>query len=201
MKTTKSKTTPSKAAESKANNGKYTIGIDLSDRTCVACVMDVLGEVVESEKIKLERSELKALARKYPGSRVIIECGTHSPWASRWLTKHGMEVVVANPRKLRAIWDTDYKTDKRDAELLARVGRVDLKLLSPIQHVSEDSQKQMLSMKLRDSLVRQRVNIISSVRGALKSPGHRVRNPDSARFHKIVLEEVPAEQHDVIAPP
>jgi transposase len=111
-----------------------------------------------------------------------------------------MDVVVANPRKLRAIWDSDYKTDKRDAELLARIGRVDMKLLSPIQHVSEDSQKQMLSMKMRDTLVRRRRDIINAVRGTLKSLGYRVANPDSARFHKIALEEVPADQHDVITP-
>jgi len=119
---------------------------------------------------------------------------------SRWLTKHGMEVVVANPRKLRAIWDASYKTDKRDAELLARIGRVDLKLLSPIQHGSEESQKQMLSMKMRDTLVRRRRDIINAVRGTLKSLGYRVANPDSARFHKIALEAVPADQHDVIIP-
>ena len=62
---------------------------------------------MEREKLNLERPDLKALARKYHGSRVIIECGAHSPWVNRWLTKHGMEVVVANPRKLRAIWDAD----------------------------------------------------------------------------------------------
>jgi transposase len=163
-------------------------------------VLDVLGEVVEKEKLNLERPDLKALARKYPGSRVIIECGTHSPWVSRWLTKHGMDVVVANPRKLRAIWDADYKSANRDAELLGRLGRADVRLLSPIRHVSEDSQKEMLSMKLRDTLVRRRRDIINAVRGTLKSLGYRVPNPDSARFHKVVLEAVPAEQHAVIEP-
>ena len=205
MKTTKSKTTPKKRATSKApasnaNKGATTIGIDLSDRTCVACVLDALGEVVEKEKLKLERYELKALARKHPGSRVIIECGTHSPWVSRWLGKHGMEVVVANPRKLRAIWQAVYKTDERDAETLARIGRVDVKLLRPIRHGSEESQKQMLSMKMRDVLVRRRRDIINTIRGTLKALGWRVSNPDSARFHKVVLEQVPAEQHEVIAP-
>lgn len=205
MKTTKSKTTTRPAAESKdnkvqAHKGGYTIGIDLSDRTCVVCVLDVLGEVVEREKVNLERPDLKELARKYPGSRVIIECGTHSPWASRWLTKHGMEVVVANPRKLRAIWQAEYKTDERDAETLARIGRVDVKLLRPIRHGSEEAQKQMLSMKMRDTLVRRRRDIINTIRGTLKALGWRVSNPDSARFHKVVLKQVPAEQHEIIAP-
>jgi len=205
MKTTKAKTTPKKGAESKASankadKGAKTIGIDLSDRTCVACVLDALGEVVEQEKLKLERHELKALARKHPGSRVIIECGTHSPWVSRLLSKHGMEVVVANPRKTRAIWEAAYKSDPRDAEMLARIGRVDVKLLGPIQHVSEDGQKQMLSMKLRDNLVRRRCDLINAVRGTLKALGYRVSNPDSARFHKVVMDQVPAEQHAVIAP-
>jgi hypothetical protein len=52
----------------------------------------------------------------------------------------GHEVIVANPRKVRLISDNEGKDDPVDAELLARLGRVDVKLLSPIQHRGEEAQ-------------------------------------------------------------
>ena len=164
------------------------------------CVIDRDAEVVETRSIGSERNALRRLAKKYPKSRVVIECGIQSPWISRFLTENGMKVIVANARKVRAIWDQDFKSDTRDAEMLARLGRADPKLLRPIRHGSEQAQKELLSIKLRDTLVRRRLDIINAIRGTLKSLGHPVSNPDPARFHKIVLEEVPAEQHSVIEP-
>ena len=51
-----------------------------------------------------------------------------------------------------------------DARMLAKIARVDPELLSPIQHGSEERQLHRLSITLRDSLVKQRVNIISTIR-------------------------------------
>jgi transposase len=181
-------------------NKTYTVGIDLGDRKHEICVVDREAEIVETRKIESTREALKKLAKDYPRARVVIECGTQSPWISRYLSQVGMEVIVANARKVRAIWDQDFKSDSRDAEMLARLGRLDPKLLRPIQHGSEQGQKELLSMKMRDTLVRRRLDVINAIRGTLKSLGYRVSNPSSARFHKIVLEEVPAEQHPVIAP-
>lgn len=178
----------------------YTIGIDLGDRKHEVCVLDRDGEVEETQSIGSDRDALRRLAKKYPKCLVIVECGAQSPWISRFLAELGMEVIVANARKVRAIWDQDFKTDERDAEMLARIGRLDRRLLRPIRHGSEAAQKEMLSMKLRDTLVRRRRDIINAIRGTLKSLGHRIRNPDSARFHKIALDEVPVDQHHVIEP-
>ena len=63
-----------------------------------------------------------------------MEVGSHSPWISRFLKDLGHDVIVANPRKLRAIYTNERKSDECDAEMLARLGRVDPKLLHPIAH-------------------------------------------------------------------
>jgi transposase len=182
------------------NKKTYTIGIDLGDRKHEVCVLDTEGEVVRRGKIDNGRGSLSRLAKDYPRARVVLECGAQSPWISRHLAGLGMEVLVANARKVRAIWSAEQKSDRRDAEMLARIGRLDPKLLGPIEHGSEEAQKQMLSMKMRDTLVRRRLDVINAVRGTLKSLGYRVSNPSSARFHKVVLEEIPEAQHPVISP-
>jgi len=58
-------------------------------------------------------------------ARVVLEAGTHSPWLSRVLDELGHEVLVANPRRLKLIWGEPDKTDRLDAEHLARPGRID----------------------------------------------------------------------------
>src|SRR3712207_8949889 len=59
---------------------------------------------------------------------------THSPWVSRVLEECGHRVLVANPRKIRLIYANKRKTDEIDAENLARLARVDPKLLYPLKH-------------------------------------------------------------------
>ena len=125
-------------------------------------------------KVENLRGDILRLGREYPGARVAMEVGTHSPWVSRLLGEMGLEVIVANARKLRAIYGNERKSDRADAEILARVARVDPALLYGVEHGSEEDQRGLLHIKGRDVLVRQRVNIISSVRFSLKSLGIRL---------------------------
>ena len=72
-----------------------------------------------------------------------MEVGSHSPWISRFFQRLGHEVLVANPRKMRA-----------------KIARFDRSMLHPIEHQSEQAQRDLLHIKIRDSLVRRRVDII-----------------------------------------
>ena len=156
---------------------KVTIGLDLGTSAHTFCVLDRRGEILKKGWLHNERKELAKLASVYLGALVIMEAGIYSPWISRFLDALGMEVVVANPRKTRAIWQNERKSDERDALVLARLGRADRNLLSPIVHSSEEAQRDLLQIKLRDSLARARLAVINSVRFTLKSLGYRVSNP------------------------
>ena len=65
-----------------------------------------------------------------------MEAGMQSLWVSSLLTKLGHEVLVANVRELRAITHSDRKSDKVDAQKLARYARLDPQILRPITHRS-----------------------------------------------------------------
>ncbi len=129
-----------------------------------------------------------------------MEAGTHSPWLSRFLTEQGATVIVANPRKLHAISRHERKCDQRDAQMLARLARVDAALLHPIAHGSAQAQHDLLGLKLREALVRSRVSLINAVRFMLKSLGYTVRNPSSESFHKTVVKEISAACQPVVQP-
>jgi transposase len=101
-----------------------TAGVDVGDRYSYLCVLDTAsGGVLEESRISTSPT---AFERRFSGSkpmRIAIEAGTHSPWISRILEHLGHEVMVANARKLRLIYAEGKKTDRLDAENLARAGR------------------------------------------------------------------------------
>ena len=165
----------------KKSNPSHFIGIDLGDLKHAICVLNPEGKVVEERTITNHRDSLRRLARKYSDSRVGLEVGMQSPWISRYLADQGLEVLVANARKLRAIYQNTRKSDEADAKLLARLTRFDPGLLYPIQHVSEEHQRDLWQVKLRDNLVRQRVDVISAIRFTLKSIGCVCRRPIGSR--------------------
>ncbi|HKH39806.1 MAG TPA: transposase, partial [Rubrobacter sp.] len=120
--------------------------------------------------------------------RIAIEAGTHSPWASRVLEECGHEVLVANSRKLRLIYANKRKTDEVDAENLARLARLDPKLLYPVAHRGEDSQAHMALIRSRQALIGCRTQLVNHVRGAVKSFGHRLPKCAASSFHNKAAE-------------
>jgi hypothetical protein len=151
--------------------GKRTMGLDLGDRRHHVCVLDDAGKLLAEEAIVNTREVLTAFCARYRGATVVMETGTHSPWVSRLVAAQGHPVIVANARKLRAISQSQTKSDREDAQMLARLGRADPKLLSPVRHRSEATQRALVRLKVREALVRSRVNLVNSVRFLLKSLG------------------------------
>jgi transposase len=179
---------------------KITIGLDLGDRRHRFCVLSPTGEVVEEGSLLNERAQLSALVDRYRAALVVMEAGCHSPWVSRYLERLGCEVIVSNPRKVRAIYQHERKSDRRDALMLARIARMEPALLYPVEHGSEEAQQDLLRIKLRDTLVRARVGVINSIRSTIKSLGYHVPNSSSERFHKIINAALPPTLSLVIAP-
>jgi transposase len=132
--------------------------------------------------------------------RIAIEAGTHSPWASRVLEECGHEVLVANARKLRLIYANKRKTDEIDAENLARLARVDPKLLYPLKHRGEESQAHMALIRSREALVSCRTQLVNHVRVAVKSFGHRLPKCPARSFHKRASEHIPEALWPALGP-
>jgi len=165
-----------------------TIGVDLGDTKHHYCVVDQEGNVLRTGHISNTAEDLSNLANKYPGARAAMEVGTHSPWVSTLLAELGLEVYVANARKLRAVYQNERKCDATDAEMLARLARSDIKLLSPIQHISQEAMADRLVLGNRDRLVVARGALIQSVRASVKSLGYRVASCSPEAFTRRVRE-------------
>src|SRR5260370_16710301 len=165
-----------------SKSSHITIGLDLGDRRDRFWGVDERGEVVEEGSIWNERDSLRKLAGRYHGALGVMEAGAHSPWISRFLEALGWRVVVSNPRKVRAIYQHERKSDQRDALMLARIGRMDLALLYPVRHGTAEAQQDLLRIKLRDSLVRARVAVVNSFGLHPQRPSYPSAQPSNGRL-------------------
>ena len=107
---------------------------------------------------------------------------------------------MANARKLRLIYSNKRKTDEVDAENLARLARVDPKLLYPLRHRGEESQAHIALIRSRDVLVSSRTQLVNHVRGAVKSFGARLPKCPARSFHKRAQEHIPEALLAALAP-
>jgi transposase len=178
-----------------------TAGVDLGDKSSYLCLLDTeSGEVIEEGRL---RTSPEAFRRRFASElpmHIAIEAGTHSPWVSRLLEECAHEVLVANARKLRLIYTNKRKTDEIDAENLARLARVDPKLLYPLKHRGEHSQAHMALIRSREALVSCRTQLVNHVRGAVKSFGHRLPKGPASGFHKKAAEHIPEALWPALGP-
>jgi transposase len=170
-----------------------TVGLDLGDRYSHLCVLDEHGEVCEEGRIA---TTAPALRKRFEGMArclVVIEVGTHSPWVQRLLEVLGHEVITAHTQSVRLIYGGKNKNDRLDAERLARLARVDRKLLHPIRHREGSAQADRAVLRSRDALVTCRTKLINHTRGVVKSIGARLASGSAESFHKRAFEELPEE--------
>lgn len=161
-----------------------TVGIDLGDRKSSLCIIDAEGTVFERLTLRTTQKRLCAYFENIEPVRIVLEAGTHSTWVSEVLGELEHEVIVANPRRVHLIARNNHKSDRVDAELLARLGRLDPQLLAPITHRRKGTRAFLSVIRGRKTLIEVRSKLINHVRGSVKSFGARLPSCTSERFAK-----------------
>src|SRR6266516_4716383 len=113
---------------------KVTIGVDLGDQYSQLYVVDAAGTCVETGRVRTTRAGLERWFAGQAPARVVLEAGTHSPWASRALQALGRGVVKALGGRLprcsaeafarRASGDVPAELQPALAPVLAQVQQV-----------------------------------------------------------------------------
>jgi transposase len=176
------------------------LGLDLGDEKSHYCLVGCEGEVELRGVVPTERGALAALVRELPPARVVIEASSHSHWVGSLIHSLGAEVYVANPRRLPLITRSSRKNDRNDAEQLARIGRLDVGLLSPVRMRSDECMRERARLRSRALLVRTRARLINSMRSTLKVFGvkpPRCATEYAAQHFPAVIT---AELHSIIDP-
>jgi transposase len=142
------------------------LGIDLHKRYAQVAVIDQAGEVVEEVRVK--NANLDDLAQRYAGATAAIEATSNYYHVHDTLSEY-LDVVVANPGKLKLIAHSDKKTDRVDAKQLARLVRLNS---IPESYVPTDEvRKARALVRGRQKLVENRTSYANKVHGLLSEHG------------------------------
>ena len=181
------------------------VGLDLGDKFSYACVLDAdTGEVIKEKRVATRASCLETFFAGQPAMLIAIETGTHSPWISRLLESFGHEVLVANARKVRLVYGGDRKSDKLDAQKLARLARFDHQNYFHLSGTAVRMHRAHLALiRSRDALVGSRIGLVNHVRGSVKAFGARLPECSTRTFARkaraIIPEELLAALEPVLA--
>jgi transposase len=179
---------------------EITIGIDVADQHSHFCWLDSAGEVVKRGRVGIAAGALEKVFGKIGCSRMALETGTHCHWMSEVLEQLVHEVIVADARELQSIWGSRRKNDPRDAEPLARVARVDVRLLHPVRLRNRKTQQYRSVLRARDVLVEARTKMIVAIRGMVKADGAWLGACSAESFPEQARESIPEGLRRALAP-
>ena len=182
------------------NLDRLTVGVDLGDRWSQYCVLGLKGETLAEGQLRTTQEDVREFFQALTAARVVIEVGTHSAWVQDVITEWGHEVLVANPRLMEGSKRRKRKSDRIDANKLARLGRVDPQSLYPIRHRSREVRQDLVVLRARDALVSVRTELINTTRGLVKSMGTRLPRCSSPSFAQKVKDAIPVEVREALLP-
>lgn len=176
------------------------IGLDVGDRFTHLCALGAGREVLERGRFATTPDGVRAVLGDRPCCHIVLEAGSQSPWMSALLREFGHRVQVADARRVELIAKSHRKTDRRDAETLARLALGMPELLGDVRHRDAKQQAALAVVRSRDLLVRMRTKCVQHVRGTCKAFGLRVGSCTARSFHRRVREQIPEQLREALEP-
>jgi transposase len=175
----------------------YCLGIDLHKRSSVWVIINKNKKVLFSRSVKVHpdafASTLTALPVPCAKLQVALEpvCGWR--WVVDQLESVGMDVHVANPRKVKLIADSRLKCDRIDATILAELLMVGY--LPESYRAPEDVQKLRALVRERQYLVELQTGVKNRIQGVLTRQGLHMLpcNPTSSLGKALILASAEEE--------
>ena len=157
------------------------IGIDISKKKCIVCVMDDKGKILEETAYDNTLADAREFAcrmkeeyGKKRQCRAACET-TGNMWLKTFAAfeEYGIPIKLANTYKMRIISDTDIKTDPIDARKIANILRVGM---IPQCYVASPALRDTRELlRYRISMVQARTALINYTRGLLDKYDVKIR--------------------------
>jgi len=167
------------------------VGIDNGDTYSQVCGRERNGDVVLERRVRTTEAGFRAVMGKLPPCRVLIEAGSMTRWIKTLLEGLGHQVKVADPRKLRRIYENENKSDVEDARQLSEEALDRWDRLREVRLRSQEAQERLAVLKARDELVRLRTALVNLARSVLKQDGVMVKKCVPEAFFKNAEPLVP----------
>ena len=163
----------------------YYSGIDLHSDNCYMTTIDDSGAVVKQQRVENISDYVLNYFHSLPGAhQAVVESTTGWYWLNDLLQDHGIELVLAHAKYLKAISYAKVKTDKVDSQTLAILLRQGL--IPQAHKISRELRGLRDTMRIRLRLVQQRSACLLRLNSIHMKFNGSV--PDPYRFQLAVLE-------------
>ncbi len=144
----------------------YYTGIDFHRKTSYLTTINDRGEVVKRGNLRNDKEAILVyFSELAEPSRVVIEATGGCFWLHDLLVENGIEVVVCDPAKTKAISSSKIKNDKLDSHMLAQLLRANL--VAQVYVVSLQARMLKERIRHREYLVRDMRRIKNRVHSIL----------------------------------
>jgi len=149
----------------------FSAGIDAHLTYLVVAVVSKDGELlVRPTRVSVRQPQrLRALLAPYRPLEAVVETCPAWPWLYELLTGWEVTLVLAHAKRLRAIAESDYKNDRLDTVLLARMQVAGL--IPRVFAKPREQREQAALVRHRVVLVRQRTALLNRIHAHLHVVG------------------------------
>jgi len=163
----------------------YYSGIDLHTDNCYITTIDEQGALVKQQRVENISELIVDYFQRLPGPHsTVVESTSGWYWLNDLLEEHGIELVLAHAKYLKAIAYAKVKTDKVDSHTLATLLRQNL--IPRAHKISRQLRGLRDTMRLRLRLVQQRTACLRRI-DSIAVKFNTTTVPDPYRFQLSVL--------------
>jgi transposase len=163
----------------------YYSGIDLHSDNSYITTIDDNGAIVKQQRLDNIDDCVINYFHSLPGThQAVVESTTGWYWLNDLLNDHGIDLVLAHAKYLKAISYAKVKTDKVDSQTLAVLLRQGL--IPRAHKISRELRGLRDTMRIRLRLVQQRSDTLRRLKSIAAKFNGSV--PDDYRFQLAVLE-------------
>jgi len=157
-------------------------GIDLHKNMSFITTLNEKGIVIKQDKLPNdEHTILNYFYSIGKHHKAVVECIANWYWLSDLLNDHGIELILAHAKYLKAISYAKVKTDKVDSATLARLLRINM---IPVAHQISPTNRGLRDlMRARLKLVRKNTSCQNSIHRLLEKLNISI--PDNRKLHDL----------------
>ena len=163
-------------------------GIDLANKSSSICITNTTGKVLHRATVATESDDIGQALKGFGQLTVIIEASPLAEMIATLIEGYGHTAVIIDARSAKHLMSAMKKTDRRDAQTLAEIGRCGW--YTKVHRKSSEARELRSLLRARQTLLKSNKALKSSIRGLLRSHGIRLGKVSEGKFSQAVTEVV-----------
>jgi len=172
-------------------------GIDIANKSSSICIIDSDGNTLYRTEVETESGDIGQALTGFGPLKVMIEASPLAETIATIVESYGHTVVIIDARAAKNLMSSMKKTDRRDAQTLAEIGRCGW--YREVHRKSPEARELRSLLRARQALLKSNKALTFSIRGLLRAHGIRLGKVSEGKFAEAV-SLITAQQAPALLP-